>query len=713
MPEFDIRVLLNVNTINTLLDMMADLTGIAAIITDIEGNYVSKKSRYSRHCDLVHSVPEGMKACQEFAARLGAKAVETGTYAHGWCPFLLYDSIAPVIVRGKTIGFVGMGQILPEEPDLEKHRKIARRLGLNQEVFLDSLALIPRMSLEKFKKITNAFGALASILAHEALRRIEGLEKADSLSREMEMIFQNIPLGINLMTPDLDMIWFNRFLEKRIGLSTEDVKGRKCYDIVGDYRDDPNRRGAERICDECPVIRALQTGMPEKLVRRVRPDFIVENTSVPVFDSGGRVVRMVEIIRDITEKQHLEAQLLQAQKMEAVGTLAGGISHDFNNILTGILGFTQLLINRESVDEQSLSYLRRIEHEVRRASDLTSQLLTFSRRMDSRRKPVDLNKSVEQTTRILSRTLPKTIEINTSLQPDLPLINADPTQVEQILMNLAINARDGILEKEEHGTIRISTKMADLGPDFCRFHVGANPGRYALLKIKDTGIGIPADTIPRIFDPFFTTKEPGKGTGLGLAMVYGLVKAHDGYIDVHSIPGEGTVFDIYLPVISDPPADESGHDQGKTSWHGGSETILLVDDEDTILTLGRTVLEEQGYRVLTGTDGQEALEIYRSTPGIDLVILDLNMPRMNGIECLRELAKINPGIRVIICSGYSPDKLIPDVMQHVTANFLSKPFEMKKLLDLVRKMLDEQQQNTQGDGQHNFTKDGSRQTGFP
>ncbi len=688
MSKFDIRILLNVKTINTLLDMMADLTGIAAIVTDVDGNYVSKKSHYSKHCDLIHSVPGGLKACQEFAARLGAKAVETGTYAHGWCPFLLYDSIAPVIVRGKTIGFVGMGQILPEEPDLEKHCAIAKRLGIDEKLLLDSLPLLPRMRIEKFEKLTNAFGALASILANEALMRIEGQEKAESLSREIEMVFQNIPIGINLMTPDFDMIWLNRFLEKRMGISTEEIRGRKCYDIVGDYRNDPNRKGDERICNGCPVMRSIQTGIPEKKVRQVEPDFIIENTSVPVFDNKGKVVRMVEIIRDITERQRLEAQLMQAQKMEAVGTLAGGIAHDFNNILTGILGFTQLLINRDPGDEKALSYLRRIEHEVKRASDLTSQLLTFSRRMDSTRKPVDLNKSVQQAAKILSHTFPKTIEIQLALEPDLPLINADPSQVEQILMNLAINARDAILENEEHGTIHIATVSTDLKKEFCRFHVGAIPGRYALLKISDTGVGIPQDVVPRIFDPFFTTKEPGKGTGLGLAMVYGLIKAHDGYIDVHSVPGQGTTFDIYLPVLSDIVEDQSNQNSAPASWHGGTETILLVDDEDTILTLGKTALSAQGYCVLTGTDGQEALDIYRMTPGINLVILDLNMPRMNGIECLGELAKINRNVKVIICSGYSADKLIPDVLRDLTISFLPKPFEIKKLIDLVRNVLD-------------------------
>ncbi len=689
MSDFNIHNLLDIEIVNYLLHMLTDLTGIAAIVTDVEGNYVSEMSNYSQHCNMVHSVSKGLDACQKFTAQLGAKAVETGIYAHGWCPFLLYDSIAPIIVRNKTIGFVGMGQILPEEPDMEKHREIAEMLGLDQEAFLDSLALLPRMTVERFGKITNAFGTLASILAHEALRRIESQEKAKNLSMEMEMIFQNIPLGINLMSPDFDMIWFNSFLEKRVGMTTEEIKGKKCYDLVGDHRDDPDRIGTERICSHCPMIRAVETGRPQKHVRMVRPDFVVENTSVPIFNKDGKIVRVVEIIEDITEKQQLEAQLLQAQKMEAVGTLAGGIAHDFNNILTGILGFTQLLMIREKDNEESISFLKRIEHEVKRASELTSQLLTFSRRMDSKRKPFDLNKAIRQTAGILSRTFPKTIEIQTSLEPDLSLIHADPTQIEQILMNLAINARDAILEQGEHGTISITTAPVTLDKEFCRLHVGAVPGKYALLKISDTGVGIPSDILSRIFDPFFTTKEPGKGTGLGLAMVYGVVKAHDGYIDVHSTPKQGTVFDIYLPLINETPVTSSWKGEKNPPWPKGSETILLVDDEDTILSLGRTVLGRQGYRVITSSDGQGALDIYRSSTGIDLVILDLNMPRMNGIECLRGLVEVNPNVKVIICSGYSPDKLIPGALRNLTLDFLPKPFEVENLLKLVRKVLDE------------------------
>ncbi len=689
MARYDIHGLFDSETIDRLIDLLTGLTGVAAIVTDVNGNYISKTSNYSKHCNLVHSAPDGLKTCQNFAAQLGARAKETGTYAHDWCPFLLYDSIAPIVVRDETIGFVGMGQILPEEPDLERHREIAELLGLDQEVFLDSLALIPRMSIENFLKVTEVFGTLASILAHEALSRIEGQERANKLSREMEMIFQNIPIGINLMTPELDMIWFNPFLEERVGLTTEEIKGKKCYDLVGDYRNDPNRKGAERICDNCPVVRAVKSGRPEKQVRTVRPDFIVENTTVPIFDNDGNIVRMVEIIQDITEKQLLEAQLLQAQKMEAVGTLAGGIAHDFNNILSGILGFTQLLMNRERDNADTISYLKRIEHEVKRASDLTSQLLTFSRRMDSKRKPVDLNDTIKQTVEILKRTFPKTIEIETSLTPDLSLIHADPTQVEQILMNLAINARDAILQKGGHGTIKISTGLITLDRYFCRLHVGATPGKYVLLKISDTGAGIPQNTLSRIFDPFFTTKEPGKGTGLGLAMVYGAVKGHDGYINVHSTPGEGTVFDIYLPLLPETPLSESVESGKGMSWPGGSETILLVDDEDTILTLGRTVLGNQGYQVITCRDGKRALEIYHSTPDIDLVILDLNMPRMNGTECLRGLVEIDPHVKVIICSGYSPDKLIPESFRNLAVDFLPKPFEIGTLLKIVRQVLDE------------------------
>ncbi|MBW2647375.1 MAG: PocR ligand-binding domain-containing protein, partial [Deltaproteobacteria bacterium] len=468
MSSLDIRKLLDLDSINHLLDLFTDLTGVAAILVDTNGNYVSKKGNYSRHCDLIHSVPDGLKACEKFSAELGARAVKDGTFAHGWCPFLLYDSTAPIMVKGEVVGFVGMGQILPEPPDMEKHRQIAKRMGLDQEAFLDSIRELKMMSLEEFKKITNIFGALASILSHIGLKRLESEKQADQLSREMELIVQNLPIGINLLSPDLDMLLLNPFLEERVGLTTEQVKGKKCYDVVGDYKDDPNRKGAERICDKCPAMRALRSGRPQKQVRTVRPDFVVENTSVPITDAQGKTIRLMEIILDITEKKNLEAQLLHAQKMEAIGTLAGGVSHDFNNILTGILGFTQLLMNKESLSGDGLSYLKRIEHEVKRAADLTTQLLTFSRRMDPQRKPTDLNKTVKETTSVLARTIPKTIAIETVLAGDLKTIYADPGQSEQILMNLAINARDAILQKGEHGTIRIETANVALDDQYCR-----------------------------------------------------------------------------------------------------------------------------------------------------------------------------------------------------------------------------------------------------
>ena len=684
-----LKELFDPGTIDRLLNLLTDLTGVAAIVTDVNGNYISQRSNYSLYCNMIHSVPDGLKTCQAFAAKLGSRAVETGNYVHGWCPFLLYDSIAPIIVNGQTIGFMGMGQILPEEPDLDRHREIARSLGLDESLFLESLSSIPRMTVESFLKITDVFGTLASIIAYEAMKRLEGQEKAKKLSMEMEMIFQNIPIGINLMTPELDMIWFNTFLERRVGLTTEEIRGKKCYDLVGDYRDDPNRRGKERICDNCPIIRAKRSKKPEKLVRRVRPDFVVENTSVPIFDNKGDIVRMVEIIEDITEKQRLEAQLLQAQKMEAIGTLAGGIAHDFNNILTGIMGFTQLLMTEGPRDETYLSYLRKIEQEVSRASELTSQLLAFSRRIDSKNKPLDLNDTISQSVVIMERTFPKTVEITTMMDPELPLVKADPTQIEQVVMNLCINAKDAILEKGDHGKINIITRRVSLDEEFCRHHVGVCPGEYVLLGISDDGIGIQPASLPRIFDPFFTTKEPGKGTGLGLAMVYGVIKGHNGYIDVQSIPGQGTTFHVYLPVPDetrlDEPAGKEGH---RSSLPRGDETILLVDDEETILSLEETVLCNHGYRVITCKNGMEAIEEYESQPGIDLVILDINMPVMNGIECLRRLVRIDPDIKVIVCSGYSVEKLVPETFEDLVITFLPKPFDIANLLNVVRNVLD-------------------------
>ena len=387
-------------------------------------------------------------------------------------------------------------------------------------------------------------------------------------------------------------------------------------------------------------------------------------------------------ITALEEKEKLQTQLLQAQKMEAVGTLAGGVAHDFNNLLQAINGHTQLLLMDISEDGLEYSSLKAIHNSCTRAADLIRSLLQFSRSEATERKPIELNIEVELARKVLERTIPKMVDIEVHPKGRLWPIMADSTQIEQILLNLGTNAADAM---PDGGKLLFEVENITLDDDYANRRLNAQPGKYVLLTISDTGEGMDKETLEKIFEPFFTTKEFGKGTGLGLASVYGIVKSHGGYITCYSEVGQGTIFKIYFPAIEEPEVNESAPVEAK-SIPGGSETILLVDDEESIRGFAQQALMKFGYKVMTASTGEEALELFKDRNGnIDLVVMDLGMPGMGGHKCLQELIKLNPKQKVIIASGYSMEK---KSLESGAKGFVGKPYQLADLLNTVRAVLD-------------------------
>ena len=333
----------------------------------------------------------------------------------------------------------------------------------------------------------------------------------------------------------------------------------------------------------------------------------------------------------------LSEQLVQAQKMEAVGTLAGGIAHDFNNLLQVTLGYSELLLAEKEKNDPECADLQKILRAAKNGAELVKRLLTFSRKVETKPIPLNLNRQVIQVEKLLRRTIPKMIDIHLDLADDLAEVHADSTQMEQILMNLAVNARDAMPDR---GRLTIVTRNVTLDEEYRKVHVGTKPGEYVMLSVSDTGHGMTKETIEHIFEPFYTTKELGRGTGLGLSMVYGIVRQHDGYISCYSEVGQGTTFTIYFPAIEsqlEPDSEDSGEMPAF-----GTETVLLVDDEELVRDLGVRILRKVGYTVLTAHNGKEALDLFKKERSqISLVILDLIMPEMDGVALLKAVKKIS------------------------------------------------------------------------
>src|SRR5574337_612771 len=407
-----------------------------------------------------------------------------------------------------------------------------------------------------------------------------------------------------------------------------------------------------------------------------------EQTITPVRDERGEIAYFIAIKQDITERGRLEDRLRQAQKLEAIGLLAGGIAHDFNNHLNGIIGFAELALEQMPADSKAYRYLSRVPQMGRQAADLVGQMLSFARKAPLQRKPLDLDSLLQEMVSILQRTLPETITIK--LEPtDEPLtVNADGAQIQQILLNLATNARDAM---PHGGTLTLRLTPVTLIEASLGGHPERRSGAFACLTVTDTGTGIPANIRDRLFEPFFTTKEIGRGTGLGLASVYGIARQHEGWIEVETAEGQGSAFHVFLPLISTPAAAAPSAEK---TLPRGTETLLLVEDNPIVLELGEILLSGLGYTVFTAVDGVEALAAFRTHPGIALVLTDAIMPRMGAVDLIPALRALTPDIKVLVSTGYAPDEIRRTLDHLGLSGYIRKPFSQADLAVAVRAAID-------------------------
>ncbi|MBI5602663.1 MAG: PAS domain S-box protein [Deltaproteobacteria bacterium] len=409
-------------------------------------------------------------------------------------------------------------------------------------------------------------------------------------------------------------------------------------------------------------------------------------SAAPLLDEQGQVVGTMGIARDITEQKKLEEQLLQAQKMESIGNLAGGIAHDFNNLLGGILGYASFVKKKMSPEDPLYHSINSIERTAGQAAELTRQLLGFARRGKYQVKPINCNALIQDLVQFLGRTIDKRITLEVDLNPRLNLIEGDEAQLQQSLINICLNARDAM---PSGGILKIVTDNYALSPDHLLIQRGWKEGVYVRITISDNGSGMTQEVQTQIFEPFFTTKEPGRGTGLGLSMVYGIIQNHGGVIDVKSALDQGTTFEILLPSIADIMIQEEVLPSRPIISPKGSETILIVDDEEIIRQLGADILEDVGYKVILASRGEEAIPLYRQKrKDIGLVVLDVVMPGLGGKETFRKLREINPNIKVLLSSGYSTDGEVGEILKEGVSGLIQKPYKDEELIGKVREILD-------------------------
>jgi two-component system cell cycle sensor histidine kinase/response regulator CckA len=492
------------------------------------------------------------------------------------------------------------------------------------------------------------------------------------------ILSDNSPVGIALARPDGVFEYMNPRFTEIFGYTIEDFPDNETF--LKRIFPNPSYRDLVRYFyreDLENFVKSRKVGERVVTVRTRGGSDRIMHSRMVILGNGKQLMTF----EDITDIKKMEAELFHAQNMEAVATLAGGIAHAFNNILMGIQGYTALMISETKADHPAYSRLKRIEKQVKSGSDLTSQLLAFSSGGRYEVKPCSMNDLIDKTSNAFGQTR-KDIKIHKALETDIWAVEIDQAQIEQVLINLYVNAQQAM---PRGGDVTLKTRNVTLDEAYVR-NYKVKPGNYVMLTVTDTGVGIDDRAKERIFEPFFTTREMGHGRGLGLASAYGIIRGHQGIINIYSEEGQGTTFNIFLPATEKTAVKETVPPKGLLV---GNETILFVDDEDVIIDVNREILESLGYKVVAAKSGQEALEVYRKLQGkISLIILDMIMPGMDGEATYDSLKKVNPEVRVILSSGYSKNEQARAILEKGCQAFIQKPFSISDLSMTIRQVLD-------------------------
>ncbi len=682
----------NLEDIQLLQDKLAMATGVASIIARPDGTPITKPSNFSRLCnEIIRKTEKGRINCFKSDSELG-KAIYKGPRIQQCLSGGLWDAGARITVENKHIANWLIGQVRDETQNEEQILEYAREIGADPEDAVDAFYEMPAMSLDEFNNIAEFLYSLAnqlSVAAYQNVQQARFIEQRRKADQEREQLMSAIEQSRDtIIITDTEGIiqYTNPALKKTTGYSRNEVI-EKHINFLGS--EEHEKSFHDNLWN---VISTNETWTGRMINKKKNGSLFTEDVSIsPVINSDGITTNYVAVKRDVTEtlrfekeRSELEEQYQQAQKVESIGRLAGGVAHDLNNLLSPILGYSELLIESRDQKDSDRQKLEQIYQAGLRARDLVRQLLAFSRKQALEYKPINLNQAISNFQKLLRRTIREDIRIDIIQSPLIPPTLADIGQIEQVIMNLAVNAQDAM---PGGGNLTIETKFTNLDDDYTQAHVGVVPGDYIMLAVSDTGCGMDDETQLKIFEPFFSTKGE-QGTGLGLATVYGIVKQHGGNIWVYSEEGRGTTFKIYLPIseiIHSEQALASTPDRGIK----GSETILLVEDNEQVRELTEIILIQAGYNVLTVENGANALEVLadKQKP-IDLLLTDVIMPEMNGKILYTEAEKIHPKLKVLFMSGYTDNAIAHHGVIESGEEFIQKPFSVKDMTKKIREILD-------------------------
>ncbi len=674
--------LIDLDTLQKLQDSFAEATGVASIITDPAGKPITKPSKFCRLCnEIIRGSEKGLANCMKSDAALG-KLNPDGPIM---CPCLsggLWDGGASICVGSLHIANWLVGQIRNEETPKEKLVAYADVIGVDKKLFAEAVDEVKVMPKAQFKSVCDALFIFANQLSDLAYKNMALRESEAKLKTTLDSI------GDAVMSIDVHgcIIHMNPVAERLCGWTFSEAKGAEIESVMrlvdASSRETIGNPGLRAIAENAHFE------MPSNALLLAKDGScrMVADSASPIREMDGSASGAVIVFRDVSEQRLLEERVRQGQKMEAVGRLAGGIAHDFNNMLGGILGAAELLQRKTKGGDPSLERLVKIILDATgRAADLTRKLLDFSRKGPRDYATQDMRKVIEGALELLQRGLDKKIKIVREFKAENGFVDGDAAQLQNAILNLGLNARDAM---PSGGTLTISTRNVELSSNTSSSISGeALSGPYFELSVADTGTGIPHELQSKLFEPFFTTKEVGKGTGLGLASIYGTVKDHNGAIHVYSEPGAGAVFKIYLPLSKgNPAAVEETVPRDKCSYKIGR--ILLVDDEPLVRTTCQMILEEHGNEIVCAGDGLEAVEIIKGDAAFDLIVMDVIMPNLNGREAYERIEELRPGIPFIFCSGFTRNENMEKLISRPNVvDFVTKPFSVASLNEALAKAI--------------------------